>query len=107
MDEYVIVKTLHIIAIISWMAGLLYLPRLYVYHASAKVGSELDTTLQIMERKLLRFIMNPAMIASFILGLYLIHILGGFKAIGAWSHLKLTLVLIMAGCHGMMSKFRK
>ncbi|MCE3255559.1 MAG: coproporphyrinogen oxidase [Rickettsiaceae bacterium] len=101
---YPIIKSLHIIAVISWMCGLLYLPRLFVYHTKAKTGEELDLTLQIMEKKLLRLIMNPAMIATFIFGFWLIHIVG-FS--GGWLHAKITLVIILAGFHGFLAKCRK
>lgn len=105
---YLWVKALHIIAVISWMAGLLYLPRLFVYHTGVAVGSEADKMLQTMERRLLKFIMNPAMIASFLLGVWLIKITGsGMPGSGGWMHAKLLLVLIMVGMHGMMGKYRK
>lgn len=105
LQNYLTIKALHIISIICWMAGLFYLPRLYVYHTKAKVGSELDLTLQVMERKLLKLIMNPSMIASFIFGILLIYIIG-FET-GKWLHLKILLVLIMALTHGLMAKYRK
>ena len=101
---YPIIKSLHIIFVIAWMCGLFYLPRLFVYHTNAKIGGELDQTLQIMERKLLRIIMNPAMILSFVFGFWLIHQVG-FS--GGWLHLKLALVLAMAGFHGFLAKCRK
>jgi putative membrane protein len=105
---YLWVKALHVIAIISWMAGLLYLPRLFVYHSQVAKGSEADTMLQTMERKLLRYIMNPAMITSFALGIWLIVLTGaGAPDSGAWIHAKILCVLALAGCHGMMSKYRK
>jgi putative membrane protein len=104
-NTYLIVKSLHIISVISWMAGLLYLPRIFVYHTKAEIGSDLDKTLQTMERKLLRFIMNPAMILSFIFGFWLIHFIG-FSS-GGWLHAKILLVLILAGFHGFLSKCRK
>ncbi|MFT6220588.1 MAG: putative membrane protein [Myxococcota bacterium] len=87
------------------MAGILYLPRLFVYHTGAKIGSELDKTLQIMEMKLLRIIINPSMILSFIFGIWLIYFIG-FSS-GGWLHAKITLVLILAGFHGFLSKCRK
>ncbi|MFT6331919.1 MAG: putative membrane protein [Lentimonas sp.] len=105
MDTYLIAKFLHIISLISWMCGMLYLPRLFVYHTQAKIGGELDKTLQIMEAKLLRFIMNPAMILTFITGFWLISFIG-FGS-GGWLHFKLLLVLFMAGCHGFLGKCRK
>lgn len=104
VNLYLIVKSLHIISVISWMCGMLYLPRLFVYHTKAKPGGELDQTLQTMERKLLRIIINPAMIASFIFGVWLISIVG-FS--GIWLHIKLTLVLILSGFHGFLAKCRK
>lgn len=105
---YLWVKALHIIAIISWMAGLLYLPRLFVYHVDVSEGSEADIMLQTMERKLLRYIMNPAMIASFALGIWLIFITGaGAPGSGTWIHAKIACVLALTACHGMMAKYRK
>lgn len=105
-DYYEWFKVLHIIAVISWMAGLLYLPRIYVYHTQVAVGSETDKIFQVMERKLLRYIMNPAMIAVFIFGLLMSHIYG-FEAMGPWFHIKMTAVLIMAMFHGLLAKWRK
>lgn len=105
IEIYDIIKILHIIAVISWMAGLLYLPRIFVYHCRVKNNSETDKILQEMERKLLRYIMNPAMIATFLLGFYL-AIQIGFEG-SIWLHIKITLVLILAGFHGALSKWRK
>jgi protoporphyrinogen IX oxidase len=108
MDQetlYATLKTLHIIALISWMAGLLYLPRLFVYHANVAQGSDADAMLQVMERKLLRFIMNPAMIAKWIFGLWL-AVAFEYFAFG-WMHAKLALVLMMSGIHGMLAVHRK
>jgi len=99
-----VAKILHIIAVISWMAGLLYLPRIYVYHAETKVGSETDKVFQIMEKKLLRFIMNPAMIITFICGIYLAL---QFISDSGWIHAKISLVLGLAGFHGFLSSCRK
>jgi putative membrane protein len=108
MDWYSIVKALHIIAVISWMAGMLYLPRLYVYHAGAKTGSELSQTLKVMEERLLRVIIAPAMGATWILGLLLVF---AFNVVDirtdGWLHAKLLLVLIMSGFHGALSRWRK
>ena len=101
---YLIIKSLHLISVISWMCGLLYLPRLFVYHTKTKSGDGMDKTLQIMERKLLRFIMNPAMVLSFIFGFWLIHFIG---LSGGWLHLKIVLVLGLAAFHGFMAKCRK
>ena len=105
---YLTLKAIHIISFTAWMAGLFYLPRLYVYHAEAKVGSELSETLKVMEHKLLRYIMNPAMILTFAIGIWLIVITGyGAPGSGAWIHAKLLLVLILAGFHGMCASWRK
>ena len=101
---YFWLKALHIIAIIAWMAGLLYLPRLYVYHANAEPGSELSETLKIMERRLLRAIMNPAMIVSVLAG-------GALLAYqdfsDGWLHVKLAAVAGLIVMHMMMAKWRK
>jgi putative membrane protein len=96
----------HILSMIAWMAGMLYLPRLYVYHASAAKGSELSETFKVMERRLLRGIMNPAMIAAFLFGGMLIAANPELAKQG-WFHAKLLLVLMMAGLHGAFSKWRK
>ena len=101
------IKALHIMAVIAWMDELFYLPRLFVYHAErAIVGAELDQTFQVMEEKLLRVIMNPAMIVAWVAGLILIG-LGAFDWGAAWSWIKLISVILMTGAHGWMSKRRK
>ncbi|WP_375253793.1 protoporphyrinogen oxidase HemJ [Yoonia sp.] len=101
------IKAIHIMAVIAWMAGLFYLPRLFVYHAErATVGSELDQTFQIMEERLLRVIMNPAMIVAWIAGLLMIG-LGAFDWGAGWSWVKLLSVFVMTGAHGWMSARRK
>lgn len=104
-DHYLLLKALHIIAVISWLAGLLYLPRLYVYHAEKAPGSEASEMLKIMEYKLLRYIMTPAMIAALLLGL----VLAGQPGIMAqgWLHMKLGLLMLMFGFHGACSRWRK
>jgi putative membrane protein len=104
LDIYELVKVLHIVAVISWMAGLLYLPRIFVYHSEVKIGSESDAIFQIMERKLLRYIMNPAMIVAFICGLYMALEIG-FEFI--WLHIKLTLVAVLLIFHGFLARMRK
>ena len=104
--SYMLLKALHIISFTSWMAGMFYLPRLFVYHADAKPGSELSETLKIMERKLLRFIMNPAMIATFVFGIWMLIANPALMQQG-WVHTKITLVLLLAGTHGMMAGYRK
>jgi putative membrane protein len=92
------VKAAHIIAVISWMAGMLYLPRLFIYHCDAPAGSPQSETFKVMERRLLRVIINPAMILTWVLGLWLAW-QGGFFTAG-WLHAKLALVLVMSGVHG-------
>lgn len=104
IEFYDIVKILHIVAVISWLAGLLYLPRIFVYHAQVVAGSETDKIFQTMEKRLLRYIMLPAMLLVFIFGFYLTSQIG-FEFI--WLHIKLTLVLILAGYHGFLSRCRK
>jgi putative membrane protein len=91
IEIYDIVKILHLISVISWLAGLLYLPRIFVYHCRVEFNSQSDLLFQEMERKLLRYIMNPAMIATFIFGFYL-AIQIGFEG-SIWLHIKILLVL--------------
>jgi protoporphyrinogen IX oxidase len=93
----------HIIAVIAWMAGMLYLPRLFVYHCDADPGSMQSETFKVMERRLLKAIINPAMILTWVLGLWLAYQGGWFVA--HWLHLKLALVLCMMGVHGILSKY--
>ena len=95
---YLWIKALHVIAIIAWMAGMLYLPRLFVYHTQAPKGSPQSDMLKLMERRLLKAIINPAMIATWLLGLWLAWT-GGFLT-QPWFHGKLTLVVLMSGVHG-------
>lgn len=105
---YLWLKALHIVAVIAWMAGMLYLPRLFVYHAQSKPGSESSEMLKLMERRLLRYIMNPAMIAAFALGLWLALITDAFTTPGnGWLHAKLGLALIMVALHAILSRHRK
>ena len=92
------IKALHVVSVIAWMAGMLYLPRLFVYHVNA--AGETSATFKIMERRLLKAIMNPAMIAAWITGLYLAYAEGFLR--DGWLHTKLTLVLIMSGVHGLL-----
>jgi protoporphyrinogen IX oxidase len=102
---YLVLKSLHIIAVIAWMAGMLYLPRLYVYHADAKPGSPQSETFKMMERRLLRAIINPAMAATWILGIGIAYMQGYW--LQGWFILKLVLVLAMSGVHGAFSAWRK
>ena len=103
---YLWIKALHLISMVSWMAGMLYLPRLYVYHTEVEPGSDQDVLFQRMERRLLRFIINPAMIATLIFGLALLHIVG-WENIGKWFHVKITLLVGMFAVHGMLARYRK
>ncbi len=95
---YLWLKSFHIIAVIAWMAGMLYLPRLFVYHCEAEPGSKQSETFKVMERRLLKAIINPAMIVTWILGLWLAWEGGFFKS--GWLHAKLALVLALSGIHG-------
>lgn len=105
-NNYLIWKSLHIISVIAWMAGMFYLPRLFVYHCGAIPNGELDQTLKIMERKLIKYIMNPSMIAAYLFGILLMYSLG-WPGIGGWLHMKLLLVLVLTVLHAMMSRYRK
>jgi len=105
MDYYVWLKALHVIAIIAWMAGLLYLPRLFVYHAGAAVGSDQARTFETMEHRLLRVIMNPAMIVVWITGLTLAIWGGWFKS--GWLHGKLALVVGLSAAHMYFARQRR
>jgi putative membrane protein len=105
---YLWLKAFHIIAVIAWMAGMLYLPRLYVYHAMSTPGSEQSETFKVMERRLLRAIINPAMIATWLLGLALIWMMGWDAFVAAhWLHAKLVLVLAMSTLHGYFARLRR
>jgi len=97
---YLWVKAAHVIAVIAWMAGMLYLPRLFVYHADAEKGSSQSETFKVMERRLYRRIINPAMIAAWVLGLWLAW--RGFSFSGGWLHAKIAAVLAMSAVHGYL-----
>ena len=103
---YDIIKALHILAAISWMVGLLYLPRLFVYHAYAEIGTVRAETFKVMERRLLKAIMTPAMIGSFIFGIWMIALNHGLL-FETWFQIKVGVVLAMAACHGKFSKMRR
>ncbi|HUI98384.1 MAG TPA: protoporphyrinogen oxidase HemJ [Xanthobacteraceae bacterium] len=102
---YAWIKAFHIIAVIAWMAGMLYLPRLFVYHCAAEVGSVQSETFKVMERRLLRAIINPAMVLTWVLGLTLVF-LGGW-AYAPWLHAKVALVLVMSGMHGLFARWMR
>ncbi len=95
------IKALHVVAIISWMAGMLYLPRLFVYHADIKSGTEQSETFKLMEGRLLRVIINPAMVISWIAGLWLAWQAGFYKQ--GWFHAKFLLVILLSAVHGYLS----
>ena len=98
MNTYLLFKSLHLISVISWMAGLLYLPRIFVYH-SENNNEIITTVFKTMERKLFYYIMTPAMILSWLFGLVLIHEIGFVQLSSLWLQLKLILVLILTGYH--------
>ena len=95
-------KAFHLIAAIAWMAGMLYLPRLFVYHCEADPGSRQSETFKVMERRLLRFIINPAMIVTWLLGLWLVWQSGMYRA--GWFEVKFALVLALSGVHGVFAR---
>jgi putative membrane protein len=99
---YLWIKALHIIAVISWMAGLFYMPRLFIYHTDAEPGSVQSETFKVMERRLLKIIMNPAMMLTWVFGLYLAWSVYGFQ--GAWLHAKIALVVLLTAVHLFFSR---
>ena len=104
--SYEIIKAFHILSVIAWMAGLLYLPRLFVYHSQVQIGSVQAETFKIMERRLLMAIMTPAMIASFIFGIWLISLNHGL-VYETWFQIKFAAAILMGGIHGKLSKMRR
>jgi protoporphyrinogen IX oxidase len=100
------IKAFHIISVIAWMAGMLYLPRLYVYHVAAKKGSELSETLKVMERKLLRLIINPAMGATYVFGIWML-LLNPALLQQPFMHLKFSLIVGMQIVHAMLARYRR
>jgi putative membrane protein len=109
MNSYLLFKSLHLIAVISWMAGLLYLPRIFVYH-SENSNEIVKTVFKTMERKLYNYIMTPAMILSWVFGLILIHEIGFQQLASLWLQLKLILVLLLTVYHfylgSLLNKFK-
>jgi putative membrane protein len=105
MRMYEWIKALHVIAVIAWMAGMLYLPRLFVYHCDAEIGSKQSETFKVMERRLLKAIINPAMAVTWLAGLYLAWAGHWFSA--GWLHGKLLLVIAMSGLHGFFARYVK
>jgi len=98
-------KAFHVVAVIAWMAGMLYLPRLFVYHCAAPIGSSQAETFKVMERRLLRAIINPAMIATWLLGLWLAWWSGAYRS--GWFEAKFALVLAMSGVHGLFVRWMR
>jgi putative membrane protein len=96
------VKALHVISVIAWMAGMLYLPRLFVYHAEAAKGSETSETFKVMERRLLKAIVNPSMILVFLTGFTLVYLTGDWQ--DGWWQAKFALVLVLTGLHGYFAR---
>ena len=107
MPWYELAKALHIIAVISWMAGIFYLPRLFVYHTQVENGSKEDERFQTMERKLLRVIMNPAMMLTWIAGIAMVVLRPSLLTVLSWFHVKLLLVLVITGFHMACARWRK
>ena len=104
MNTYLLFKSLHLIAVISWMAGLLYLPRIFVYHAENNSEIKTSEIFKVMEKKLFFYIMTPAMFLSWLFGLLLIHIIG-FEQLGqTWMILKIIFVLILTFYHFYLGK---
>ena len=106
MDWYSYIRAFHVIAMVAWMAGLFYLPRLFVYHTGAKPGSEMSETFKVMERRLLGVIMNPAMIVTWSLGLILMFVFIDWRT-AYWLHAKLVLVILLTVFHMMLARWRK
>ena len=106
MDYYNWIKAFHIISVICWMAGLLYLPRLFVYHSATKSGSELSETFKVMERRLNLFITNPSMIFTFVFGIWLIFLSPEILE-QHWMQWKIIGLVGMTGIHGAFSRWRR
>ena len=105
-DYYQTFKALHIIAVISWMAGMLYLPRLFVYHSMEDIGSKSYNTFLVMERKLLRFITVPAMVLTYIFGILCSYIYG-IDSLGVWFHIKASCILVLTFINGLYAIWYK
>lgn len=101
------VRAFHVIAVIAWMAGMLYLPRLFVYHSRTEPGSQASEMLKVMERRLLRAIINPAMVATFAFGGLLLATPGVVDWSKGWIYAKLALVVVLTGVHGLFARWRK
>jgi protoporphyrinogen IX oxidase len=101
------IKAFHVISLIAWMAGMFYLPRLYVYHCEVKPGSAESERFKVMERRLLRQIINPAMIATWVFGILLGLTPGVIDWSAGWWHVKLAAVILLSGFHGAASRWRR
>ena len=104
MNSYLLLKSLHLIAVISWMAGLLYLPRIFVYHVENYEKEEVTNIFEVMERRLYNFIMRPAMVLTWLFGLFLIHLNGIESFSNLWLQIKFVLVIILTGYHEYLGK---
>ena len=98
MEIYLIVKCCHVISVVSWMAGLFYLPRLFIYHCTASAGSEMSETFKVMERRLFRIIMNPAMVATWVFGIWMVILLPEYRT-EPWFHVKIAAVIFLTVLH--------
>lgn len=112
MSEFLVaaypwMKSLHVISVIAWMAGMFYLPRLFVYHCNAEVGSTQSETFKVMERRLLRAIINPAMLAAWLFGAILAFSPGVVDWTAGWAYIKLAAVVLLSGYHGYLARWRK
>jgi putative membrane protein len=106
VEFYLWIKAGHVISVIAWMAGILYLPRLFVYHSAVEIGSEISTTFKLMERRLLRFIMNPAMILSFVFGVSMLA-LNPVLIEESWMQYKIFVLVLMTGAHALLARWRR
>ncbi len=107
LDVYPWTKAFHVIAMIAWMAATFYMPRLFVYHCDLPPGSAESERFKVMEYRLFKQIMNPAMIATWVFGISLVLTPGGIDGSAGWWHVKLLCVILMSGFHGAMSRWRK
>ena len=104
MDSYLLFKSLHMIAVISWMAGLLYLPRIFVYHVENKEKKEATDIFEVMEKRLFFYIMRPAMILTWVFGLSLIYLNGAEIFLNLWFQIKIVLVILLSGYHEYLGR---
>ena len=105
-EYYLWIKAFHIVSVMAWMAGMLYLPRLFAYHADAETGSNLSETFKVMERRLLRIIINPAMILAFVFGVWMLVLVPELIE-ESWMQFKILALVGMTGMHGALSRWRR